>query len=274
VIGATIAGFVMAMSKRYQVITILNALLLGFGMILMTQMTSTTSLPVIECNMIITGIGLGAFLPVATLAVQNALPRTRLGVGTAAVKYLLALGQMLGLAIVGTVVNSAIASDIVTHLTKKQIQQLTPEEFKHATDPRVLVDITYRNTVVNGIVNLAKMKMVPKAVAQAIKQAHVSPNLQHKAMLDAISQRVSIQVMTQVTHLLYQIFGALKQSLSMAIHHGFVTMLFFCGGILLSALFLKDALLKTYEDIEYNGYKESNFQSDAKQTEIIERQVA
>ena len=60
------SGFVIAMLKRYQMITILSALVLGFGMFLMTQMTATTSLLVAGRNMVIVGIGLGAFFPVTT----------------------------------------------------------------------------------------------------------------------------------------------------------------------------------------------------------------
>jgi len=262
VIGAAISGFVIAMLKRYQMITILSALLLGFGMFLMTQMTATTSLLVAGRNMVIVGIGLGAFFSVTTLAVQNALPRTRLGVGTGSVRYLQSLGQTLGLAIVGTVVNNVIASDITTRLTRQEIQQLTPEGIKHATDPQILVDATYRDTIVKTAVNFAKAKTVPKAVAQAVQQAQVPPGPQHKATVDAISQHVSTQmsaqVTAQVTHLLQQVFEALKQSLSVAIQHGFLTVLIFCGGVLLSALFLKDAPLKSRADVEKKEHSEAN----------------
>ncbi|HWS83893.1 MAG TPA: MFS transporter, partial [Ktedonobacteraceae bacterium] len=168
VIGAAMSGFIIAMLKRYQMITILSALVLGFGMFLMTQMTATTSLLVAGRNMVIVGIGLGAFFPVTTLAVQNALPRTRLGVGTGSVRYLQALGQTFGLAIVGTVVNNVIASDIATRLTRQEVQRLTPEGIKYAV----------------------------------------------------------------------------------AIQHGFMTVLLFCGGVLLSALFLRDVPLKSREDVE------------------------
>ncbi len=271
VIGAAMSGFIIAMLKRYQMITILSALVLGFGMFLMTQMTATTSLLVAGRNMVIVGIGLGAFFPVTTLAVQNALPRTRLGVGTGSVRYLQALGQTLGLAIVGTVVNNVIASDIATRLTRQEVQQLTPEGIKYATDPQILVDATYRDTVVKTAVNFAKAKTVPKVVAQAVQQAQVPPGPQHKAAVDAISQHVSAevsaQVTAQVTHLLQQVFEALKQSLSVAIQHGFMTVLLFCGGVLLSALFLRDVPLKSHEDVEKIGHSEANVQPDRRGAE-------
>ena len=268
VIGAAMSGFIIAMLKRYQMITILSALVLGFGMFLMTQMTATTSLLVAGRNMVIVGIGLGAFFPVTTLAVQNALPRTRLGVGTGSVRYLQALGQTLGLAIVGTVVNNVIASDMATRLTRQEVQQLTPEGIKHTTNPQILVDATYRDTIVKAAVNFAKAKTVPKVVAQAVEQTQVPSGPQQKVAVDAISQHVSAQVTAQVTHLLQQVFEALKQSLSVAIQHGFITVLLFCGGVLLSALFLKDVPLKSREDVEKIGHGETNVQPDSRGAEV------
>lgn len=44
----------------------------------------------------------------APLAAHNTLPQTRLGVGTAAMRYLGQLGPMLGVALVGTAVNSSL----------------------------------------------------------------------------------------------------------------------------------------------------------------------
>jgi len=55
-----------------------------------------------------TGSGLGVFFTVVPLTAQNALPQTRLGVGTAAMRSLGPLGPTPGVALVGTVVNSSL----------------------------------------------------------------------------------------------------------------------------------------------------------------------
>ena len=51
---------------------------------------------------------------------QNALPQSRLGVGTAATRYLGQLGATLGIAIVGTVVSSGVTGDLTRHLPTDQ----------------------------------------------------------------------------------------------------------------------------------------------------------
>ncbi|MDQ6661235.1 MAG: MFS transporter, partial [Chloroflexota bacterium] len=142
VVGASLSGFVVAMLKRYQAITILGALIMTVGVFLLSRMTASTSLVEAAIYMVIAGIGLGIFFSILTLAVQNALPRTRLGVGTAAVRYLSQLGSTLGVAIVGTVVNNTIASDILTRLPASAVQQLTPAGLKFATNPQVLINPT------------------------------------------------------------------------------------------------------------------------------------
>ncbi len=181
--------------------------------------------------MVVAGIGLGMFFPIMTLAVQNALPRTRLGVGTGAVRYLGQLGSTLGVAIVGTVVNNTISSDIVTRLPAGAAQRLTPAGLKFATNPQVLINSTYHDNVVQTAERFA----VAKATA------NIPPGQQY----DAIAHQVAMQTI----HLLNQVFDALRLSLAVATQRGFGTILFFCIATLVAVLFLKDLpLAKSWEE--------------------------
>ncbi|HEX6483782.1 MAG TPA: MDR family MFS transporter [Ktedonobacteraceae bacterium] len=226
VVGAGLSGFAVAMLKRYQAITILGAIVMSVGVYLMTRMTASTGLLEAALYMAVAGIGIGIFFSILTLAVQNALPRTRLGVGTGAVRYLSQLGSTLGVAIVGTVVNNTISSDIVNRLPASTVKQLTPAGLKFATNPQVLIDPTYRDTVVKTAEGFA--------VAQAT--SHIPPGPQH----NQAATTAAAQAIQQVQHLLNQVFEALKLSLAVAIQHGFVTILFFCIATIIVAFFLKD----------------------------------
>jgi hypothetical protein len=86
-------------------------------------MTPATNLVQAILSSILTGIGIGTFffLP---MFVQNVLPASSLGVGTAATRYLGQLGAALGIAIVGTVVSSSISGDLVQHLPTNQTGKL------------------------------------------------------------------------------------------------------------------------------------------------------
>jgi hypothetical protein len=226
VLGAALAGFTITILKRYQLITILSALIMTAGVFLLSRMTPATSLLEAIIFMVMAGLGLGPFFSVLTLAAQNALPRTRLGIGTSAVRYLGQLGAVLGVAIVGTVVNNTLANDIARRLPASVARQLTAEGVKFATSPQVLVNPVYRDSVVRTAKHFAAQSAV----------AHVPPGPQH----DQVAASVAAQAMQQAQHLLDQVFEALKLSLAFAIQHGLIAVLVFCGAIILATFFLKD----------------------------------
>jgi EmrB/QacA subfamily drug resistance transporter len=226
VIGAALAGFAITVLKRYRLITILSAIVMTAGVFLLTQMTPTTGLLAAIIFMVIAGIGLGPFFSVLTIAAQNALPSTRLGIGTSAIRYLGQLGAVLGVAIVGTVVNNSLASDITNRIPASVAQRLTPAGLKAATSPQVLVNPTYRATVVQTAQHYAAQSAV----------AQVPPGPQH----NQIAATVAAQAMQQAQQMLDSVFAALKLSLAFAIQHGLIAVLVFCGAIIVATFFLKD----------------------------------
>lgn len=229
-VGATISGVIIAKIARYQAVTIFGVVLLSIGVFLLSRMTITTGALEASGYMIITGLGMGMFFPVQTLAVQNAISRSRMGVGTGAITYLRALGQTLGVAIVGTIINNTIASDLPNHVPANAIQQLTPEGWKFASNPQALIDPNYRANVVQTAQHIASQTAVARATA------NIPAGPQH----DAIAQHIAAQAAQQTLNLLTQVFDGLKQSLVLAIQHGFLIVLIFCGCAFIAALFLKD----------------------------------
>ena len=231
VVGSLVAAAIMASRKRYQLITIIGAMIMTVGVFLLTLMTASTSLLVAAIYMVIAGLGLGSFFSILTLAAQNSLPRARLGVGTGAVRYLGQLGSVLGVAIVATVVNQTLANDIVKRLPANAAKQLTPQGLQAATNPQVLVNASYHSTLVHTAENLA----VKSATA------HVPPGPQHNA--------IATQVIHQVDTLLTQVFDALRLSFAVALQHGFITILVFCALAIIATFFLKDVpMKKQYDD--------------------------
>ena len=233
VVGASVAGALVAAFKRYQLITIIGGIIATVGIFLLAQMTVSTSLLQAAIFMVIAGLGLGVFFSILTLAAQNALPRTSLGVGTGAVRFLGQLGGVLGVAIVGTVVNSTLASDIVKRLPAQTVQRLTPAGVKFATNPQVLVNSTYHDTVVK----------TAQSFASNAATAHVPPGPLH--------DQIAAQAIQQTTTLLNSVFAALKESLAVAIQHGFITVFIFSTATIVAAFFLKD--LPLTQRSEYHG---------------------
>lgn len=124
VVGAMLSSQAINLIKRYQLITIIGALLMAVGAFLVTLMTPTTGLLQSILYLVVTGLGAGTFFTVPTLAAQNSLPASRLGVGTAATRYLGQLGATLGIAIVGTVVSASATGSLMQRLPTTQAGKL------------------------------------------------------------------------------------------------------------------------------------------------------
>ena len=116
VIGAMVGSALMDALKRYRLVAIGAALFMLAGTLSITFMTSLTSIPLAILFMVLTGLGAGPFFSLPMVAVQNALPASRLGVSTAAVRYLGQVGATLGIAVVGTIVASASTGNLMSHL--------------------------------------------------------------------------------------------------------------------------------------------------------------
>jgi MFS family permease len=112
--GSIITGWLVAKFKRYQVFTIIGAVVLAGGAAMLTMLGMMTPLFMVTITAIVMGMGFGAINNTFMLAVQNAIPRERLGVGTGAVAYLRTIGQTVGTAILGTVVISASTKQLST----------------------------------------------------------------------------------------------------------------------------------------------------------------
>jgi hypothetical protein len=156
-------------------------------------------------------------------------------VGTAAVNYLRQLGQTLGVAIIGAVVNFSLFSNIVRRLPSGLMKQIAPENLKAATDPQILMNSTYRDTIIQ--------KSQQLAVNNAVAHVPAGP------LRDQIATTLAAQVMRQMQNYLNQVFEVLKPALAVALRDGFVTVLVFSMAAVLATFFLKDiAITDSDED--------------------------
>jgi EmrB/QacA subfamily drug resistance transporter len=87
----------------------LAIMVIGFALLLFTIDTEATQLGV-SAKMVILGIGLGPGIPLFTLAIQNAVAPSQIGVATAAATFFRQMGATVGLAIIGTVFATSFSS--------------------------------------------------------------------------------------------------------------------------------------------------------------------
>ena len=210
VIGASVAGILMQRLKRFQAISIVGAIVMSIGVFFMTRMTATTGLLEATIFMVAAGLGLGTFFSVAALAAQNSVPRSRLGVGTGVTRLMGQFGSVLGVALVGTVVNNSLSSELAPRLAKiPGVGFIPPAVLKLATNPQVLVSSDQRNALLHGV-----------------------------------AQNTPPQFQASAIQTLNHVFDAVKQSLAVSVVQGFVVVLFICGAVFLCTLFFKDVPLQ------------------------------
>jgi EmrB/QacA subfamily drug resistance transporter len=240
-ISGTLVGQLIARIGRYQALSILGAAIMTFGVFLLWRMDVTTTLGEVTRNMIVVGVGLGMLMPVMNLAVQNAIPRHRLGVGTGAITYLRATGSTLGTAILGSVVTNTTTGELARRLPAAA-RRLSSPALAAATNQQVLVNPGAQHELVRRAVQAA----VHQAVAQVA--ATVPPGPRHNQLVAALTPRVVARVTMLVTSLFHQIFAATQQALAVGIQHGFAVAMGICAAVIGITLFLKDVPLRRFAD--------------------------
>jgi EmrB/QacA subfamily drug resistance transporter len=228
-IGAAIVGQLIAKTGRYQVFAIIGSLIMIGGIYLVTLLTIDSSLVEVTRDMIVIGLGMGMIQPVMTLAVQNAIPRARLGVGTAAVTYLRSTGSTLGVAAVGAVEYNSYTNYLAHRLpeaAKPFAARLKPDVLQ-----QLLLSPDLQHQARDG------------AIAQAA--AKVPDGIGHDHAVAAISQ--------QITTTFAQIMDATRHSLAVGIHDGFIAGLVVCAVVVVVSLFLKDVPLQRREKPAASG---------------------
>ncbi|KPQ22384.1 MAG: drug resistance transporter, EmrB/QacA subfamily [Rhodobacteraceae bacterium HLUCCA24] len=97
------SGQVMSRTGRYRMLPILSTLVLTGGMLLLSTLSTDTPLWQVVLYLLIVGLGIGPVLSIGVAAVQNSIPVSLLGVGTASVNMFRMIGGAVGTAALGAV---------------------------------------------------------------------------------------------------------------------------------------------------------------------------
>ncbi|MFS0724074.1 MDR family MFS transporter [Paenibacillus sp. 1P07SE] len=109
IVLSALTGRWMTKSGKYKRFALLGMAIMTVGMVIMAYMDN---IPVAIVSMIVFGIGLGLGMPVFTLAAQNAVSPSELGVVTASSQLFRNLGSTIGIAVMGSIMISRMAHNI------------------------------------------------------------------------------------------------------------------------------------------------------------------
>lgn len=106
------SGRLISKFGRYKAFPIVGTSLLTLGVWLFSHLTVTTSEWLLGLWMFIIGAGLGCFMQVMTLAIQNSVDQRELGTATSSATFFRSLGSAFGGAIFGTILTNRLAAHL------------------------------------------------------------------------------------------------------------------------------------------------------------------
>jgi EmrB/QacA subfamily drug resistance transporter len=94
---------------HYRIFPIIGTFTTGIGIWLFTHLSLHTTQLELSAWMIVLGLGIGMFMQVMTLAVQNAVDHSEIGVATSSATFFRSIGSSLGGAIFGAILTNRLA---------------------------------------------------------------------------------------------------------------------------------------------------------------------
>ncbi|MFC1941699.1 MDR family MFS transporter [Chloroflexota bacterium] len=126
----------------YRLLSTIGFIVMAAGLFLLSRMTAETSFIIAVRNVILVGFGIGAIMPVHTIAVQNSVPYSFLGSATAMVNLMRNLGGLFGLSIVGSIINNRFSSQFAANLPPAVKEVVSPDKLASiVNNPQVLVNV-------------------------------------------------------------------------------------------------------------------------------------
>ena len=131
--GSIGSGLLISRIGRYKWLMVGGAVVMVIGGYLLTGLTADISDWTLWGFMLLLGFGIGPSMAGFTVAVQNAVPLSRLGVATSTLTFLRQIGASVGLAVAGTVFSTQFANRLPHTLSAHGVPQLAiPTLVKYA----------------------------------------------------------------------------------------------------------------------------------------------
>ncbi|WP_323771668.1 MDR family MFS transporter [Antarctobacter sp.] len=116
ILSSTVAGRIMSSTGRYKLMPTLSTGLLALAMLAMSRLDADSALWVIGAVMVLVGLGLGPVFAVGVAAIQNAVPHSMMGVGTASTNMFRLIGGSVGTAVFGAMFSAGLMRNLADAL--------------------------------------------------------------------------------------------------------------------------------------------------------------
>ena len=105
-IATILGGQIITKIKKYKVMYLAGYIIMFIGTLLFCFLDMKTGSQVATFDMLIFGIGTGIAFPISMIIIQNAFPYSQVGTVTASFQFFRNFGSVIGIAILGVIMNS------------------------------------------------------------------------------------------------------------------------------------------------------------------------
>jgi len=138
-ITSAAVGQVLARTGRYRIFLMVGMAVMTAGMFMLAQMDVDSSQREATWDMIVLGIGLGFTMPIMFLVALNTSSHQMLGVTTSTITFVRSVGGTLGVALMGSLLNGRLQSELVSQTPADVTQSVPPPLLERLQDPQILV---------------------------------------------------------------------------------------------------------------------------------------
>ncbi len=125
-LGASIlSGRYISKSGRYRIYPIAGSIVVALGLWLFSHVSIATNQWMLSVWMLVLGIGIGSFMQIMTLAVQNAVDRKDMGTATSVATFFRNMGSSFGTAIFGAILTARLGQHLKELLPAQDAGKIT-----------------------------------------------------------------------------------------------------------------------------------------------------
>ncbi|MFF6838867.1 DHA2 family efflux MFS transporter permease subunit [Streptomyces tanashiensis] len=181
---STVSGQIVSRTGRWKVFPIVGTALTGLGLLLLHNLSETSSTWSMSVCFFVFGAGLGLVIQVLVVVVQNAVSHEDLGVATSGVTFFRSIGASFGVAVFGTIFTSRLTDELddVFASAASAGTELPPgiDAGQFAADPRALAELppelrpsvlqAYATSITDVFLYAAPVVLVAFVIAWCLKE--------------------------------------------------------------------------------------------------------
>ena len=164
--SSVISGLLVSRTGHYKWIIVGSIAIMGFAVLLMTQLTKDTPVPVVWIWMFIAGLGVGTTFSVPTIVIQNAVPFKQLGVATSNLTFFRQIGGTIALAFVGTIFATSFQDNLIPQMSAAGVPQQVINGFTQASSSG---SFDFNSLTGVGDLGAAILKAIPPEFQAAVQ---------------------------------------------------------------------------------------------------------